>query len=133
MRVLSATVLPAHCRPSGAAGICRTQKQLRWFPLLPPFSLIAVPCSNQPSWRWVLFPDLGQRSPKVFPSVSPPNTHAHRAVPPLPRGRLCHVDATGDGPPPSWGHTATRVPWFSSPQASAAGRRGIPLRRLSQG
>ena len=112
------------------------QKQLRLFPLLLPFFLIAVLCSNQPSQSWVLFPDFGQRSQKVCPPISSPNTHACRAVPlttPLPRRGLCCIDAAGDGPPSSWGRTMTRLPWFSSPQASAAGCHGIPLRRLSQG
>lgn len=42
-------VLPAPCGPVSAAGVCQTQKQLRLFPLLLPFFLIAVPGSNQPS------------------------------------------------------------------------------------
>lgn len=67
-----------------------TQKQLQLFPLLLPFFLITVPCSNQPCWSWVLFPDLGQGTQNV-PPICPPNELTCGAVlltTPLPRGQL---------------------------------------------
>lgn len=100
MTVLPALVLPAPCHPMGAARVCQTQNQIWLLLLLLPFFLIMVPCSNQPSWSWVLFPVLGQHSQKVFP---PQNMQARGAVQlttPLPRGGLCRVDAAGNGPPP---------------------------------